>query len=171
MEDKLKLDLGCGANKKEGFTGVDCIAFDGVDVVADLREPWKWEDNSVDEAHASHTLEHLTWPERVHFFNELWRVLKPGAKTTIVIPHWNSCRYYGDPTHKEPMSEFAFYYLSKDWRKGNAPHTDYTCDFDATWGYSLHPALAARNTEFQQFAIQWHKEACQDIIATVTKKA
>lgn len=167
----MKLDLGCGKNKKEGFTGVDSIAFDGVDVVADLREPWQWEDGSVDEVHCSHTLEHLAWPERVHFFNELYRVLKPGAKATIVIPHWTSARYYGDPTHKEPFSEFGFYYLNKEWRGSNAPHTGYTCDFDSTWGYSLHPALGSRNQEFQQFAVQWYKEACTDIIATVTRRA
>jgi hypothetical protein len=39
---KLKLDLGCGKNKKPGFLGVDSRKFDGVDWVADLRAE-KWE--------------------------------------------------------------------------------------------------------------------------------
>jgi hypothetical protein len=64
-----------------------------------------------------------------------------------------------------------FYYLSKAWRESQAPHNDmYTCDFDATWGYSLHPSLNSRNQEYQSFAMQFYKEACQDIIATMTKK-
>ena len=65
----LKLDFGCGKNKRDGFHGVDAIKFDGVDTVADLRMKWLWGDATVVEAHASHFLEHLTGPERVHFFN------------------------------------------------------------------------------------------------------
>jgi Methyltransferase domain len=170
-QELLKLDFGCGPNKREGFLGVDCRQFDGkVDIVADLTKPWSWKNGEVEEAHCSHMIEHLTWPERVHFFNELHRVLIPGGKCQLILPHWASARYYGDPTHKEPMSEFAFYYLDKEWREANAPHTGYTCDFAVTWGYSLHQSLLARNQEYQQFALQNYKEAAQDIIATLQKK-
>lgn len=174
----LRLDVGCGKNKKQGFTGVDQYAMDGVDLVHDMRQAWPWEDNSVEEVHCSHFLEHLTGKERVHFMNELYRVLKPGAKCTLVTPHWASNRAYGDFTHAwPPVAEMFFYYLSKDWRKEQAPHTDfafnpdgYSCDFEATWGYSLHGQLMTRNPEYQQFALQFYKEAAQDIIATLTKK-
>jgi SAM-dependent methyltransferase len=167
----VKLDLGCGKNKKADHVGVDVRQFDGVDVVCDLgTEAWPWEAGSIDEVYCSHMIEHLTWPQRVHFFNELGRVLKKGAKAQIILPHWNSSRFYGDPTHQAPMSEFAFYYLLASWRDANAPHTDYVCDFDATWGYSTHPALHSRNVEYQQYAIQWFKEACQDVIATLVKR-
>jgi len=169
----VKLDLGCGTRKKEGYIGVDSRQFDGVDVVCDLgTEPWPWQDDTVDEAHSSHMVEHLTGPQRIHFVNELCRVLKRGGKATLVTPHWASCRAYGDLTHQwPPVSEFWFYYLNVEWRKVNAPHNDgYTCDFDATWGYSLHPSLNVRNVEFQQFALNSHKEAAQDIIATLTKR-
>lgn len=169
----MKLDLGCGTRKKEGYIGVDSRQFDGVDVVCDLgTEPWPWQDDTVEEAHSSHMVEHLTAPQRIHFVNELHRVLKRGGKATLVTPHWASCRAYGDLTHQwPPVSEFWFYYLNVEWRKVNAPHNDgYTCDFDATWGYSLHPSLNVRNVEFQQFALNSHKEAAQDIIATLTKR-
>lgn len=166
----IKLDLGCGKNKKEGFFGVDSLKFDAVDLVYDLRKPWPWKDGSVDEVHCSHFIEHLTWPERVHFFNELYRVLRVEGKCTLILPHWASSRYYGDPTHKEPFSEFAFYYLDKNWRDANAPHVGYVCDFMATWGYSMHPSVVSRNQEYQQHAMQFFKEACQDIIATLTKR-
>lgn len=175
----LRLDLGCGPNKKTNFTGVDVIRFPNVDAVIDLAkvEKWPWEDNSVEEAHCSHFLEHLDAMERVHFMNELYRVLKPGAKCQVIVPHWASCRAYGDPTHKwPPVSEFYWYYLKKEWRMGNAPHTDaqhmkggFTCNFDVTWGYSLHPELISRNQEYQQHAMNFFKESCQDTIATLTK--
>lgn len=170
----LKLDLGCGPNKRDGFIGVDCRPGEKVDVVWDLRQPWPWGDSSVTEVHCSHFVEHLTAGERIHFVNELYRVLAPGAKATIVVPHWASCRAYGDLTHQwPPVSEFWFYYLSKEWRATNAPHNDgYSCDFECTWGYSMHPHIQARNAEYQQHAMGFWKEAIQDIIATfATKKA
>lgn len=174
MSEMRRLDLGCGKNKrKDGeWIGVDSRDFDGVDVVHDLTQPWPWEDNSVDEAHSSHFVEHLTAEQRVHFVNELYRVLKPGAKAAIIVPHWASCRAYGDLTHRwPPVSEFWFYYLSKAWRADNAPHNDgYTCDFDATWGYGMRQDLAIRNAEFQQFAMANYKEAILDIHATLIKR-
>jgi hypothetical protein len=168
----MKIDLGCGPNKKEGFVGVDVINFPGVDVVLDAgKQPWPWENDSVEEIHSSHFIEHLDADERVHCVNEMYRVLKTGAKATIIVPHWASSRAYGDLTHKwPPVSEFWFYYLNKDWCAANAPHSKYTCNFDATWGYSVNQALLVKNQEFQHFALQFYKEAAQDIIATLIKK-
>src|ERR1700751_2644070 len=92
----LKLDLGCGTRKKDGFVGVDIRNFKGVDKVADLTKGWPWKNNSVDEVYCSHFIEHLEVPERIHFVNELYRVLKPGATALIITPHWCSHRAYGD---------------------------------------------------------------------------
>lgn len=174
----LKLDLGCGPHKKEGFTGVDAIEFPGVDIVLDIsRAVWPWKNDSVEEAHASHVLEHFPAAGRFNFMNELYRVLKPGAKATIITPHWASCRAYGDLTHQwPPVSEFFWFYLKREWRMANAPHTDakhfpggLDCNFEVTWGYSLEPGVASRNQEYQQFALQYYKESCQDTIATLVK--
>jgi SAM-dependent methyltransferase len=169
----LKLDLGCGTRKREGFTGVDSRQFEGVDVTCDLgRARWPWGDNTVDEAHCSHVVEHLEAAERIHFVNELYRVLKPGAKATIITPHWDSARAYGDLTHKwPPVCEWWFNYLDENWRKNQAPHNDgYTCNFAVTYGYVTHPMLATRTTEVQQWMLQFYKEAAQDMIATLIKK-
>lgn len=178
----IKLDIGCGSRKQSGHIGVDLIKFDGVDVVFDLRKsPWPWDDNSVDSAHCSHFLEHLTnqnkrW-ERVTFFNELWRVMKPEGQCTLIVPHWASNRFYGDPTHCEPLSEMAFYYLDPTWREREAPHTDarwnpqgYNCHWSCTWGYGMHPEILVRNAEYQRFAMTWYKEACVDMHCTMTAK-
>ena len=178
---ELKIDIGCGINKREGFIGVDQYKLKGVDIVADLTKKWPWKDNTVDEVNASHFIEHLTnfegkW-ERVHFFNELYRVMKKGAKAQLIFPHWCSNRYYGDPTHKEPFSEMGFYYLSKEWRLQQTPHTDssvnkngYKCDFEATWGYNMRADITTRNQEYQQNAMANYKEVCQDIVATLVKR-
>ena len=189
----LRLDFGCGPNKlvEQGkeFIGVDSIAFPGVDLVLDLTakeksvqnadfsvthtyKAWPWASGSVDEIHCSHFLEHLNAEERVHFVNECYRVLKVDGQCRIIVPHWNSNRAYGDLTHQwPPVAEMFFYYLSKDWRASNAPHSKYNdeVNFAAGWGYSMHQSLLVRNSEYQQFALANFKEAAQDIICTLTK--
>jgi SAM-dependent methyltransferase len=174
----LKLDIGCGTKKQPGFLGVDQYAMPGVDKVFDVRKtPWPWKDGSVDEVYCSHFLEHLTGMERIAFMNELWRVLIPGGKAMIVVPHWASHRSYGDPTHQwPPVSEMAFYYWKKEWRLKEAPHTDasvmpggFTCDFHAMWGYGLRADLNAKNQEAQQFATANYKDAINDTFITARK--
>jgi hypothetical protein len=176
--EPIKLDLGCGKNKKEGFLGVDRRKFPGVDVVTDLMGKWPWKNDTVAEIHMSHVMEHFKGTERVHIVNEMYRVMQKGAKALVIVPSWSSNRAYGDFTHQwPPVSDMWFYYLSKEWRAGNAPDNDiewnsagYNCDFECTWGYSLHPEWISKNQERQTFAIQFYKDAVLDIIATLTKK-
>ncbi len=182
------------------WRGVDSRPFPGVDTVMNIAErvplsslasttdekldllvriqegftvpfkPWPWADSSVDEAHASHFVEHLKQDERVHFCNELWRVLKPGGKARIICPDFSSGRAYGDMTHQwPPACGMWLYYLSAEWRKNNAPHNDgYVCDFVAIGNYNLRPDLMSRNAEYQMYAVNNYKEACHDLIADLT---
>jgi len=189
----LKLDLGCGPRKQSGFIGADIRPFPGVDVVCDLAtQPWPWPDSSVEEAYSSHSVEHIASKEidfkleidwtnhthkltkivsrpRAHFFNELYRVLRPGGKAVIITPHWCSCRSLGDITHEWPaVSEMFWSYLDKTWRPDNAPHDDfYTCDFTSGYGYSTAAWLHGRNPEFVQDALTRWKEAAQDMMCTL----
>ena len=34
----MRIDIGCGRRKKEGFFGIDCQELDGVDLVCDCNE-------------------------------------------------------------------------------------------------------------------------------------
>lgn len=177
VQEPIKLDLGCGKNKKAGFFGVDQYAYDGVDKVLNLRDPWPWGDDTVDEIHASHVIEHFTGVERVHIFNEMYRVMQKGAKALIITPYWCSNRAYGDYTHQwPPVTEMLYNYLWQEWRLANAPHNDasvhgdgYSCDFDFTYGYTVHPTIQTKNQEAQMFALSFYKEAAQDLICTLTK--
>lgn len=168
----MKIDIGCGPNKEAGFVGMDAIAFDGVDIVCNVgKDKWPLSDDSVEEARASHVLEHLTAEERIHFANELWRVLKKGGKCLIITPHWASARAYGDLTHQwPPVSEFWYPYLNAEWRRVNAPHnTAYQCNFETpSGGYVLREDLQIRNHDYQQYALINFKEAAQDLAQTIT---
>jgi SAM-dependent methyltransferase len=176
----MKLDIGCGKNPKEGFDGIDAIDFGQkyvLDVAAKDKKgfiKWPFDDNSVDEIHCSHFVEHLKSDERIHFANEIYRILKDGCKAQLIVPHYGSERAYGDLTHQwPPVVGFWFNYLSKEWREVNAPHNHgYTCDFKLgtpTWGFSLHPSIAPRNQEYQMHALTFYREAAQDMIATLVK--
>jgi len=185
----LRLDLGCGPNPRDGFEGADRLPFGGkVKYVLDLgSDRWPWKDGSVDEVHSSHFLEHLTAVERCHCMNELWRVLKPGrwengkpvgGIAVFIVPHWGSCRAYGDPTHQwPPIGEFWPLYLNKEWRMLNAPHADatnnpelYSCDFDTLTGQAWNPVLNARNEEYRQFAMSWYREGIHDLHLHLTAR-
>ena len=56
----IKLDIGCGPNKEEGFIGIDVRDFPTVDIVHNIEKfPWPLPDNSVSLAISSHVLEHI----------------------------------------------------------------------------------------------------------------
>ena len=48
----LKIDLGCGSNKKEGYVGVDILDVPGVDYVTDLsKDPLPFDDRNPYPGH------------------------------------------------------------------------------------------------------------------------
>jgi hypothetical protein len=167
----MKIDIGCGKNKREGFIGVDSIKFDTVDVHFDVTSgPWPWEDGSVEEIHCSHFLEHLTREQWVPFFNEAHRVLQEGGKLTVITPHWSHACAYGDPTHKSFLSEWVPLYLNKAWRDQNAPHVGYTCDFDNTVAGSWDGWLNSKHSDMVNYAMQHYTNSYRDLILNLTKR-
>jgi predicted SAM-dependent methyltransferase len=94
----IKLDLGCGASKKNGFIGVDSLKLPGVDIVHDLTIfPYPFSDNEVDEILMDNVLEHLPSPLKV--VEEIYRICKEDATVTIVVPYFRSFYATIDPTH------------------------------------------------------------------------
>lgn len=113
---KKKIDLAVGNNLHEGFTGVDISKNTQADVIHDLDIfPWPFED--VEEIMCSHYAEHTT--DLIAFMNECYRILKPGARMTIISPYYTSIRCWQDPTHKRAISEATFFYYCKEWRVRN----------------------------------------------------
>ncbi|MFN4845050.1 MAG: methyltransferase domain-containing protein [Dolichospermum sp.] len=108
----LRIDLGCGINKPNGFVGVDLYPGLGVDIVADLSQRFPFEDNSVDEVRAHDIIEHL--PERIHTMNEIWRICKPGAKVNIRVPSTDGRGAFQDPTHISFWNINSFLYYCNE---------------------------------------------------------
>lgn len=86
MSEGAKIDIGCGAAKREGFIGLDYAALPGVDHVLDLtREPLPFPDASVGHVYSSHFFEHIGAPN--HILSEIGRVCTDGATIEIVTPY------------------------------------------------------------------------------------
>lgn len=105
----MKLNLGSRDRHAEGFTSVDISG--PADVICDLSERWPWEDSTVDEVLAFSIFEHL--PNKLHTMNELWRVMKPGARAHLQLPHATlGDGGHCDPTHKSywTTSDFEYYH-------------------------------------------------------------
>ena len=101
----LRLNLGCGAQKLDGFIGVD--KYGEPDVRHDLEQlPWPWADSSVAAVKMIHVLEHLGQDPKVFIgiMKELYRVCAPGARIEIVVPHPRHDYFLGDPTHVRPIT-------------------------------------------------------------------
>nr|WP_290226451.1 glycosyltransferase [Trichocoleus desertorum] len=109
QEEPLRLDLGCGVWKEEGFVGVDIYGESKVDVIADLNRRFPFPDNSVDEIKAHDILEHLK--DNIHSMNEIWRVCKPYAKVDIRVPSTDGRGAFQDPTHISfwNLNSFKYY--------------------------------------------------------------
>ena len=103
----MKLNLGSGFHKPEGFTNVDKQENVECDVKLDLsKETWPWENDSVDEVLFRHSLEEMgeTRDELHHVFKELFRVCKNEAKVTVVTPHPRHDEFVMNPDCRWPIS-------------------------------------------------------------------
>lgn len=156
----MKLDLGSGPNPPEGYLGVDRrldIASDRV-MLFDLisGERWPWEDNSIDALRSCHMIEHIPADEvavgpgrlltdrLVFFFNEAWRVAKPGALFDLIWPPLQSSRAFQDPTHRRFIPSELLDYFNRETRdNGGLHHIGAECDWviegEGVQGFRLQP--------------------------------
>lgn len=114
--DPIKLDLGPGSNKiSSDFIGIDIDKYEGVDIVMDLRYGrLPYNDETVEHVRASHFVEHLTFDENIHLFNEVWRVLRPGGIFEVIVPHGMSYAGMVDLSHKTFWTEDTFGYFTPE---------------------------------------------------------
>jgi len=189
---ELRLDLGSGQRTKEGFEGVD-LHGDAKHRVNLWKFPWPFADNSVTEIHCSHFLEHIPSREVEErdittslkeserkaavaryvgvdmlcaFMDECWRILKPDAWMTAIVPSARSNRAFQDPTHRRYFVQESFLYFNRDWRQMNGLDHGYLgkCNFGVEVPYSLPSEEGLRAPEVQSrrfhecwnVTIDWH---------------
>jgi predicted SAM-dependent methyltransferase len=112
----MLLDIGCGNNKQEGFTGMDKRDLPGVDIVHDLEVfPWPIETASYATVTGSHIFEHIKPWLVIDFMNEIHRILIPMGQLALSMPYGWSKGYIQDPTHCNPANEVTWQYFDPDY--------------------------------------------------------
>lgn len=81
----MKLNLGCGPDRIDGFIGCDIIPGPSVDVVCSI-DKLPFEDCSIEEIVCEHVIEHLTFEQANRAIEEWYRVLQDRGKLTIECP-------------------------------------------------------------------------------------
>ena len=120
--EKPVLHLGCGTRPREGCLNVDCVKLPGVDVVWDLNTyPWPFATGAWHQVLAYHVLEHLD--DLVHAVSELHRILAPGGRAEVRVPHMAGCGAWNNPTHRHFFTRSTLDYF----KRGH--HYNYSFDF------------------------------------------
>lgn len=141
QDNDIRIDLGCGRYKKEGFIGVDKFSIVKPDIVCDVeKEQLPFAESSVSEIYSSHVFEHINDIQSV--MNECHRVLAPSGLLKIRVPYWSSEGAFRDPTHVRFFTEKTFEYWRPEsecaYYAASAPFKLLSIE------YELHPSPAVR---------------------------
>lgn len=102
----MRLNLGCGNDIRDGWVNLDRARLPGVNIVHDLtRGSLPFDDDTFDVVLAKDVLEHL---EYIPLLREIHRILKPGGRLDIQVPHFTSANNFVDPTHRRAFSVRTF---------------------------------------------------------------
>jgi len=134
--DGIKLNLGCGNKKMEGFINIDSRESVKPDIVWDLEKGLPITSteqlpiDSVTGVYASHIFEHIK--NFIPLMEDIYRVCKNGAKVYAIVPIYTSTHAFSDPTHVRYFGDYTFQYFSKGkFKEMNIDKFDYdfNCDF------------------------------------------
>lgn len=108
----MKVDLGCGSSKPDGYIGIDKVPGPCVDRVTDLEAGIPLADGCADEVRASHFLEHVADKERI--MRDVYRVLKPGGRFVFEVPSTKGEGAFAHPAHKSWWNKSSFAFWTQD---------------------------------------------------------
>ena len=126
----LKLNLGSGAKRIEGFLNVDYSSECNPDILLDLETtPWDFPDNAASHVIMSHVLEHLGQTPRAFLaiMQELYRICRNEAVIEITVPHPAHDNFLSDPTHVRPITPMTLALFDREqnlrWRAAGSANS------------------------------------------------
>ena len=88
----MKLNLGCGKEKLEGYVNVDCNAALEPDLTCDFaKDGLPYANGSVEQVVLFHCIEHLQKRFHLQIFLEIRRVLKENGTLIVSYPEFSKC--------------------------------------------------------------------------------
>lgn len=81
----MKLHLGCGNIRKEGFINIDVRPTDATDIICDIRN-LDYTDNSIERIESYHLVEHFKINDIKEIFKKWFAWLKEGGVLVIECP-------------------------------------------------------------------------------------
>lgn len=112
--EEIKLNLGCGLRKMDGYVNIDNRESMNPDLCVDVTNGLPFESCTVDEVRAFDFLEHIQIGKVVPLIEEIYRVLKPGGKFVSLTPSTDGRGAFQDPTHVSFWNKNSWYYYSAD---------------------------------------------------------
>lgn len=126
----MKLNLGCGFDKREGWINVDNFAECEPDRFLDIEAtPWDLPTDGFDTVLMKHVLEHVgaDFKTFAAVMRELHRITEPGGILEIHVPHVRHDTFWSDPTHVRAFTPLTFQMMSKrqnrEWIERRANYT------------------------------------------------
>lgn len=126
----MKLNLGCGFDKRDGWLNVDNFAECEPDRMLDIEKtPWDLPTDGFEHVLMKHVLEHVGAQFEVFaaVMRELYRITAPQGLLEIHVPHVRNDTFWSDPTHVRAFTPLTFVMMSKRqnraWVEARANYT------------------------------------------------
>jgi predicted SAM-dependent methyltransferase len=88
----MKLNIGCGEQKLEGFINIDSYEGAKPDLLHDITQcSLPYADNSVDAIYCIHNIEHIPFKLWPFVFHEFHRLLNPEGFLFLSYPEFEAC--------------------------------------------------------------------------------
>jgi hypothetical protein len=108
----MKLQFGCGNDKRKGYLNCDISKSVNPDKIVDITKKMPFKDNSVEEIIMNHVLEHTQKPLEV--MKEIYRICKNKAPIKIRVPYFSSESAFSMMDHYSFFTWTTFDFLNKN---------------------------------------------------------
>jgi hypothetical protein len=108
-----------------------------------------FENDSIEEIHAKHFIEHIPQSKVIFTFNEIYRILKVDGIFEIFVPPSTGRGAFCDITHVSFWNDMSFRYYDMSWCKELSQSYGINCDFKIIENktideFNLHAILQKR---------------------------
>lgn len=110
----MKINLGCGYNKKDGFLNIDIREELRPDIVADISDSLPFKDNTISQVMALDFLEHIPVGKTIGVIEEIYRVLENNGILFHFTPSTDGRGAFQDPTHLSFWNKNSWLYYVDD---------------------------------------------------------